>query len=417
MEIVFIAHYAGSTKHGMVYGHYHLAKEWVDLGHNVTIVAASYAHTRLNQPDVRDRITEEFIDGIRYLWIRTRKYQPSGNIARVANIFSFVLQCWFRYLPLYSADLVICSSHHPFAIHPAKRIARKFGAKLVFEVRDLWPLTLIELGGANPKNPFIRLMQYSEDYAYRTADKVVSVLPFAKDYMVQHGMNQEKFLFVPNGIDIGANPKEDLLPVSHQKTLEELHISGKFLIGYAGKIGLSNVLPPFIEGIAKCADANIHAVILGDGALLPELHKLAEDLNVSGNVTFLEPVSRAQIKHFLSFMDAAYVGYQKQPLYRFGISPTKLNDYMLAALPIIYAVEAPGDVVAESGAGISCSAEDSDAMRDAILLMRNLDVNERRTMGLRGREWLLDNRDYRVLAHRFLEGACGEGKHECHPGS
>jgi len=403
MDIVFIAHYAGSPKHGMVYGHYYLAKEWVELGHNVTIVAASYAHTRFNQPEIEERITEECIDGIRYLWIRTRSYEASDNIARVLNIFSFVAQCLLRRLPIESADLVICSSHHPFAIHPTRKLARKYSAKLVFEVRDLWPLTLIELGGARANHLFIQLMQYSENYAYRTADKVVSVLPFAKDYMIEHGMDQDKFLFIPNGIDLAENYKAEPLPIAHQEKLEELRAAGKFLIGYAGKIGLSNVLHPFIEGVAKSSDANVHAVILGDGALLPKLRKLTEDLNAKGKVTFLEPVSRTQIRHFLSFMDAAYVGYQKQPLYRFGISPTKVNDYMLAALPIIYAVEAPGDIVAESGAGITCRAEDSNAIRDAILSLRKMSQNELQAMGLRGREWLIANRDYKVLASRFLE--------------
>jgi len=403
MEIVFVAHYAGSPKHGMVYGHYHLAREWVELGHKVTIVAASYAHTRFNQPETKVRVTEEFIDGIRYLWVRTRRYESSSNLARVINIFSFVAQCFFRHLPIAEADVVICSSHHPFAMYPASKLARKFKARLVFEVRDLWPLTLIELGGARANNPFIQLMQYSENYAYRTADKVVSVLPFAKDYMAEHGMNQNKFLFVPNGIDLAENQKAEPLPIAHQKKLEELRAAGKFLIGYAGKIGLSNVLHSFIEGVAKSSDANVHAVILGDGALLPELRKLTEDLNAKGKVTFLGPVSRTQIRHFLSFMDAAYVGYQKQPLYRFGISPTKVNDYMLAALPIIYAVEAPGDIVAESGAGITCRAEDSNAIRDAILSLRKMSQNELQAMGLRGREWLIANRDYKVLASRFLE--------------
>jgi len=405
MDIVFIAHYAGSPKHGMVYGHYHLARQWVESGHTVTIVAASHSHTRFNQPKIEERITEEFIDGIRYLWLRTRSYKPSGNIARAANIFSFVLQCWFRSLPIANAEMVICSSHYPFAIHPARKLARRFGARLVFEVRDLWPLTLVELGGASSKHPFIRLMQYSENYAYRIADRVVSVLPFAKNYMVEHGMNKDKFLFIPNGIDVAEDNKEEVLPIEYYKMLEELKAAGKFLIGYAGKVGLSNVLHPFIEGVAKSADANVHAVIIGDGALLPELRMLTEDLKVDERVTFLDPVSRAQIRHFLSFMDAGYVGYQKQPLYRFGISPTKVNDYMLAALPIIYAVEAPGDVVAESGAGISCRAEDSDAISDAIMSLRKLSQDELRAMGLRGREWLIANRDYKILASRFLEHA------------
>jgi glycosyltransferase involved in cell wall biosynthesis len=410
MEIVLIAHFAGAPKYGMVYGHYHLAKQWVRMGHTVTIVAASYAHTRHSQPNIHSRVTEEFIDGIRYLWIKTPSYSPNSKLGRVAGILSFTAQCWLMPLAIKRADLVICSSHHPFAIHPAKKLAKEFRAKLVFEVRDLWPLTLIELGGLCPQHPFIRLMQMSEDYAYKIADKVVSVLPKADSYMQLHGMDARKFLYVPNGIEINPNKALKELPPNHRQTLRSLKASGKLLVGYAGKIGLSNLLEPFIEAIAKCEDGNIHAVILGDGEFLPELQRKVHKLELDNQVTFLEVVSRDQVKNFLSYLDIAYVGLPKQPLFRFGVSPTKISDYMLAALPIIYAISAPGDVVAESGAGISCEPEDSDAIYAALIKMRDMGTEARQAMGAQGQKWVIENRDYAVLAKQFLDGVYGSNE-------
>jgi len=189
MNIVFLAHFAGSPNHGMVLGHYYLAREWVKMGHDVTIIAASFAHTRFRQPEVAKRkICEEYIDGIRYVWIPCPVYDASSRFGRVRNIMSFVFKTWFFRLPLKKIDLVIASSHHPFAIFPARKIAQTWKTKLVFEVRDLWPLTLIEIGGVNRTHPFIRAMQWAEDFAYRQADYVVSVLSNAKEYMTQHGM-------------------------------------------------------------------------------------------------------------------------------------------------------------------------------------------------------------------------------------
>ena len=404
MHIVFLAHFAGSPRHGMVYGHYQLAREWVRSRHAVTIVGASHAHTRYRQPEVTGRVTEEWIDGVRYLWVRVPTYDPAGRVGRVRNMFSFVWQTWFRALPVDRADLVICSSHYPFAVHPALRLARRFKAKLVFEVRDLWPLTLIELGGASSAHPFIRLMQWSEDFAYRHADKVVSVLANAKDYMVRHGMAPEKFLFVPNGIDRDVPGANSPLPGAHVQVLDKLVAQGKFLVGYAGRVGLSNALHTLVDAIAKCNDQFVHAVILGEGSHTQYLLERAERQGIADQITLLSPVSRNQVADFLRRMDAAYIGLQRQPLFRFGVSPTKLNDYMLAALPIIYAIDAPGDVVAESGAGISCPAEDSNAIKEAILELRRFSPEELHKMGMRGREWLVRNREYRVLARQFLDG-------------
>lgn len=404
MNIIFFAHFAGSPKHGMVYGHYYLAREWMRAGHDVTIVAASFAHTRFLQPQSGHALVEEFIDGIRYLWIPTPSYSPVGRLGRVRNILTFALRCWLGRLPIERADLVICSSHHPFAIHAAHRLARRHGARLVFEVRDLWPLTLIELGGADARHPFIRAMQWSENYAYRHADRVVSVLVAAHDYMVEHGMASENFLFVPNGVDMDEKQDRESLSTQHMEALERARVQGRFIVGYAGRVGLANALYTLVDALALCPDQNVCAAILGGGSHVPELYAQAERLGLVDRVLFLDSVPKAQVNDFLARVDVAYIGLQNQPLFRFGVSPTKLNDYMLAAKPIICAIDAPGDIVAESGAGVSCRAEDPEALSVAIQALRGLSPAQRAEMGECGRRWIVANRDYRVLAQRFLDG-------------
>jgi hypothetical protein len=74
MNILYIAHYAGSKNHGMAFRLYYWAKEWLKSGRQVTIIAASHSHLRNVQPDVTESITEETIDGIQYSWIKTGKY-------------------------------------------------------------------------------------------------------------------------------------------------------------------------------------------------------------------------------------------------------------------------------------------------------------------------------------------------------
>jgi glycosyltransferase involved in cell wall biosynthesis len=403
MDIVFVAHFAGSPIHGMVFGHYHLAREWVRLGHRVTIVAASNAHTRVQQPEMGRGITEEYIDGIRYLWIPTPSYTAASRLGRIHNILSFTWRTWMLRLPIHRADIVICSSHHPFAIHPAQRLARRYGARLVFEVRDLWPLTLVELGGASPSNPFIRAMQFSEDYAYHNANAVVSVLAGARQYMIDHGMAPEKFAFVPNGVDTSGALRRKSLPPGQLAILEELRKQGSFVIGYAGRLGLANALHTLVDAAIQCTDAGVCVALLGDGPNVQALRERTAQRGMSGRVVFLDPVNKDQVPDFLGRVDATYLGLQRQPLFRFGVSPTKLGDYMLAAKPVIQAIDAPGDIVAESGCGVSCRAEDVESVSVAIRRLAQMDQEERASVGERGRRWLLANRDYRVLAERFLE--------------
>ncbi|AJF07640.1 glycosyltransferase family 4 protein [Geoalkalibacter subterraneus] len=403
MNIVFIAHFAGSPRHGMVYGHYYLAREWVRLGHQVTVVAASYAHTRFQQPD--SQISEERIDGIRYIWLKVPRYNAAGRVGRVLNIIAFTIASYSPFLrkKLGKLDLVISSSHHPFSIFPSQSLAKKSSARLVFEIRDLWPLTLIELGGTSARNPFIRMMQFSEDYAYRHSDKIVSVLPGAKSYMLQHGMAPDKFVFIPNGVDLGEAKTKIDLDGKIKRILEAKKKDGKFIVGYCGRIGLANSLHTLVKALEQCADSDICVALLGDGAEKKNLQMYVDKKDLKEQVLFFDSVAKEQVQGFLDLLDVAYVGLQKQPLFRFGVSPTKINDYLLAGKTVISAIEAPGEIVSESGAGYNCNAEDPESLCKCIKKMKELSVDERESMGQKGHRWILENRDYRILAERFLE--------------
>ncbi|MBM7581716.1 glycosyltransferase involved in cell wall biosynthesis [Caldicoprobacter guelmensis] len=409
MNILYINHYAGSPTHGMEYRPYYLAREWLISGHKVTVVAASYSHLRSKNPYVVKELEEEFIDGIKYVWLKTPTYK-GNNIKRVMNMFSFVWKL-FRISRKVAEDIkpdaVIASSTYPLDIYPAYRIANFSGAKLVFEVHDLWPLTPMELGGMSKWHPFIVILQKAEDFAYKHADRVVSVLPKALDYMVSRGLAPEKFAYIPNGIDTDEWETLDVpLPSEHMAVIEGLKGKGYFIVGYAGSHGIANALDYFIESARYFENLPVAFILVGQGPEKERIQKYVVE-NQLRNVIFLPPVPKECIPNLLRKMDALYIGWRKNRLYRFGISPNKLFDYMMAGKPVIHAVEAGNDPVVESGCGISIPPEDPIAIAEAVKRIMDMPAEERNAMGLKGREYVLKNHSYNVLAKRFIEAIKG----------
>lgn len=409
MNIVLINHYAGSPQYGMEYRPYYFAREWVKLGHAVTIVAASFSHLRSEAPAVTGRRTEQWIDGVRYLWYRTPEYLGNGA-ARVRNIFSFVRQIWFdapRLAKQCRPQLVIASSTYPLDVLPARRLARRSAATLVYEVHDLWPLTPIELGQMSPRHPLILLMQWAENYGYRHADRVVSLLPKAADHMRRHGMDADKFCYVPNGVSLDEwAPTAADLSLEHREALARAKNGGRFVLGYAGGHALSNALDSLIDAAQAMQSLPVSIVLVGKGVEKDNLMRKAQERGLT-NVTFLPPVPKTLMPRLLEQFDACYLGWARSPLYRFGVCPNKLLDYMMAGKPVIHAIEAGNDLVAEAGCGVSVAPENPQAIADAVAELIRKTPDERSAMGQRGKGYVLQHHPYPTLAGQFLETVTG----------
>ena len=405
MNILYLNHYAGTPALGMEYRPYYLAREWVRAGHRVQIVAADFSHVRARQPQAGD----ELIDGIAYRWLTTPRYQGNG-LGRVWNIWRFLSQVWRQSRALveqFKPDAVIASSTYPMDIWVARRIARMANAKLVFEVHDLWPLSPIELSGLSPRHPFIRLCQAAETAAYRDADVVVSMLPKVHDYMASRGLDLRKLHIVPNGISLDEWPQsgQGTLPPLREDVASAITAQravGRTVVAFAGSMGLPNALDVLLDAAVLLRFEPIAIVMVGDGH---ERERLAQCIAVAGlqNVVMLPPLPKAQIPSLLALIDIAYIGWQRVPIYRFGIAPNKLMDYMMAGCAVLHSVEAGNDPVAESGCGLTVAPESPNAVADGLRQLAALPADQRRAMGERGRAFVLANHTYPVLAQRFIE--------------
>jgi glycosyltransferase involved in cell wall biosynthesis len=404
MKILLINHYAGSIQHGMEFRPFYLAREWVRAGHHVQIVAASHSHIRAEQPRLSDSTMDEEIEGVRYRWYPTPPYQGNG-VGRVWNILSFLRSLWHdgrRLGQEFGPDIVVASSTYPMDIWPARRIAKLANAKLIYEVHDLWPLSPIELGGMSRWHPFIVWVQMAEDYAYRHADKIVSMLPKATDYMMSRGMTPDKFRYVPNGIDSAECEKPEPLPTDVQASLLRIKAKRLPIVAYAGTHGLANALDVLLDAAHRLKGV-AEFILVGPGPERERLQRRVAQERLE-HVTMLPAISKRSVPTLLAEVDIAYLGLLPQPLFRFGISPNKLMDYMVAARPVVLSVAAGNDIVAEAGCGISVPPGDAAAAANAIRELVSMPDHKRRQLGAAGRDFVLQNHAYSALANKFLAG-------------
>ncbi len=410
MNIVYLNHYAGTPALGMEYRPYYLAREWVRLGHQVTMIAAGHSHVRTRQPDLAgaDERTES-IDGIHYHWIATPTYRGNGW-GRLRNIAAFLRGVWRRTAGIVAGvkpDVVIASSTYPMDIWVARRMARLAGAMLVFEVHDLWPLSPIELSGMSPRHPFALLCSWAERDAYRDADVVVSMLPKVHQHMASRGLALHKLVIVPNGIspdDWQGEPE----PLREDVAAALRHARAQWhtVVGYAGSMGEPNALDTLLDAMRMLEGDPISLVMVGDGHLRAHLasRMAAEGLH---RITLLPPIPKSQIPSFLAAIDVAYIGWQRVPIYRFGIAPNKLMDYMMAARVVLHSVEAGNDPVAEAGCGITCVPADAAVVAASLRELATLAPAQLEAMGERGRAFVLREHTYPALARRFVDAMMG----------
>jgi glycosyltransferase involved in cell wall biosynthesis len=389
--------FAGTPESGWGERHYYLSKYWIKKGYKVFIISGSYNHLFITQPNVKNTFTiEELEPNLYFCWIKITKYKGE-SIYKFINMLIFTFKfSFFTEKKIDNPDVIIVSSMPIFTIFPAYFKARKVGAKLIFEIRDLWPETPIHLKNMSKNNPFIVLLKIIERFAYKKSKYIVSLLPNSFHYINKISKKPSKFCYIPNGIDEKLLSYESLPKVIIDKIPKN-----KFIVGYTGTIGLANAMEHFINAaITMQENKNIHFVLVGDGYKKQEFIQIAKGLN---NITFVEKIKKSQVQHILSFFDVCYVGRYASPLYKHGVSYNKYFDYMLAKKTILESSELIKDPVELSGCGIIVKPESAQAIKEGILYLYNLSEEERKEMGQKGYEYVTKFHNFDYLSDKYIK--------------
>ena len=399
MNIWYLHPYAGGPGVGRYWRPYSFAKAWQEDGHKVRVFTARYHH--LLEPDV-PRGGRAEISAVSYDFVPTLRYRGNGG-ARVLSMLLFAIMlvpCGIAGLFRHGRpDLIIYSSPHPYGYISAWLLARLFRASVYLEVRDIWPLSLVELGGMSPSHPMVWLTGLLERFAYRTADHVISLIPAADQHMRSKGLAPERFSWVPNGADelpVMADEQSSALLVR----LRELRQEGKFIVIYTGAHGAPNALHLLLDAashLQKENRARVHFVLVGRGEQKADLQARSAKLGLR-NLEFFDQVEKRVAVAAMGLADAGALCLKPEPIFRFGVSPNKLWDYMLAALPVVFVCRAANNPVLDYGCGVAADPADPVSIAEAILTLSRLPAVDIQEMGARGRQAVLDSYLYTALA-------------------
>ena len=397
-KVVWIINqFAGTPTSGWGERHYYFSKNWVKKGYNVTIISGSYNHVFNELPETPNQFNIENVEGTKFCWVKTPKYNPK-SILRFWSFMVFAIKVYFLPIKLIGKpDIIVVSSMPIFPVLTGYWLKLRYNAKaFLFEIRDIWPLTLVMLGDVSKNHPAVRLLGWFEKFGYHKADAVVSLLPNAKEHIEEIAEAGSKFVYIPNGLDEDVLTKE-VAPIEY---LEQIP-SDRFIVGYTGTLGLANALEYFVEAAGLLKDnPSFFFVIVGDGYLKEELMNQSKEYE---NILFFPKVRKNQVASYIQKFDLCFVGRNDTPLFKHGVSANKYFDYMLAAKPILDSNNLIKDPVELSGCGLIVKPDSADDIKEGIILMHALGREKLEQMGLKGQEFVKEFHNITYLSNEYIK--------------
>jgi glycosyltransferase involved in cell wall biosynthesis len=384
-----------------------LAAAWAADGDQVTVLTGMPNHpTGVVPPAYRGAIRRrERRDGYRV--VRTWLYAtPNEGMARktLGHLSFMVSSVVLGARCSGPADVVVVSSPTFFSIGSGWLLARLKRARLVVEVRDLWPGIFVELGVLTSR-PVIGVLERLELAAYAAADAVVVVSDGFRANLIGRGVPASKVHTIRNGADLGSCD-----PTAAADPGERARLGarpGTCLVLYAGTHGISHGLATVAEAAASLTREAVHFAFVGEGADKPRLVQQVARLGLE-NVTLLPGVPPDQVPAVLSAADICLVTLRDVPLFAAFI-PSKMFEYLAAGRAVVGAVAGEAAQILREAGAVVVPPEDAPALAGAIRALA-ADPERRLAMGRHGRRYVEEHCDRVMLARQYrkiLEEAGG----------
>ncbi|MDN3641067.1 glycosyltransferase family 4 protein [Lutimonas halocynthiae] len=345
---------------------YEHCKSWVSKDVDVTVItcAPNFPVGKVYEGYKNGLYKIEYIDGIRVIRVWTYITKNSGVYKRTIDYISFAFSSFIAGFFIKS-DLIIATSPQFFTALSGRALGYWRKTPWVMEVRDLWPES-IKTVGAMKDSLIIKYFERQELKCYHKASQIITVTHSFKEEIINKGIDENKISVITNGANRNLFKPLD----KNTSLLEELNLKDKFIIGFTGTHGMAHKLDFILNCASKINDPDIHFLFIGDGSEKNSLIKLANELKIN-NVTFLDMMSKKELKEYLSILDVALVNLKKDALFK-TVIPSKIFENAAMNIPILLGVDGEArEIIEKHNAGLYFEPENEEDFMNKIDFMKN----------------------------------------------
>ena len=414
MKILYVSQYFPPEMGAPAARAAELAQHWAAAGHAVTILTGFPNHpTGVIPPEWRSRLRRltcrETSGGVEILrtWLWPLPNRKAHE--RMRNYASFCMSAALRGLAIRRPDVIIATSPQLLVGLSGWWLAFTKRVPFVFEVRDLWPESLIAVGAGDGHSLLHKSLSGVADFLYQRSDHIVVVSPAFKEHLTKYRtVHPDKISIVQNGVETRLFAPSST--EANHRLRRQIGAEGKFLVCYVGTMGWAHGLDTLLDAATQLQtqSPNVLFMLIGEGADKERIKSIVQSRGLT-NLQFFDQQPRETIPAFISASDACLVLLKKTDVFK-TVIPTKMLEFMSCARPVILGVDGQArHMVEEADAGIVIEPENSTALVQAITqLAENPDLSY--ALGQRGREYILRNLSRRQTADdylRVLEGLLG----------
>jgi len=371
------------------------------MGYTTTIFSASTIHnSNINLITTNELYINKKYNDLDFIHIKCHNYAGNG-LRRILNMFEFSKK--FRKIAnkMNPPEVVIADVNciNYFSIF---RYCRENKIKFYIDMRDLWPMSIVEYYKYSERNPLIKYLYFREKNMYRNADGVIFSMPGGADYIKDKKWEKylptEKTHYINNGVDLNSFYNQIAHYCFNDSELDDT----TFKVIYTGSIRVANNLKPLVEAGRKLLDRgykDIRIMIYGEGDAKKGLEELCKTEAID-NVVFKGNVPKTEIPFVLSKSDLNVLIYKQSRTLQYGGSQNKLFEYMAIGKPILITVSMNYNFVKDANCGLCIDEPTPEKIANAIIECYNMPKVKRAEMGVRGKEFVKEF-DFSKLTERL----------------
>ena len=375
-----------------------MAQNLVKSGHRVTILTEfpNYPSGVIPARYKFKLFEGEISKGIEVVRCYVKTSPRKGLINRILFYLSFMLTSIIGGMKLKGKyDVVFATSPPLFVGLSGYAISKLKKIRFVFEVRDLWPESIVALEEVKNKTA-IWLLEKIEGFCYKNASKVIVVTEGIYDHLTRRGVVKDKLHVIPNGANI------EMFTYTHgnESVKQELGHAGKFLVLYSGLLGLAQGIETLVETVVLFRDdERVLFVFMGDGPLKRKVQTLQTSYSLK-NLLILDETAREGVVKYCAAADCCLVPLKKAEVFRTAL-PSKMFEAWASGRPVILSVDGEArEHLEKAEAGIWVEPEDSKGIADAVkYLLENPESCE--VYGSNGRKYVEKHFSRKVQAEKL----------------